>query len=255
MYQLQNIDYLYRISTMTGLSKLVTVQADRDSHDLNDKHFVMLNLCRAIVNFANEGHVISAVYELEPDGTSKRVAYRGLPEYQEALKDPEPDVVVAKFATNFSSGTSFASKCRVNQKSREVFDIETSGTPSDNDDISERLVSLDDGEHWHQVHCIDDILDEYDDDIDNALDALYSIEAHGDIDGDYWCTTTDKDLNRTIRECRTEILVDALLARGPEAIEEFLGYPVNMSEAECVLEEYLNNLSDEDLANAFFETL
>lgn len=81
MYQLQNIDYLYRISTMTGSSKLVTVQADRDSHDLNDKHFVMLNLCRAIVNFANEGHVISAVYELEPDGTSKRVAYRGLPEY------------------------------------------------------------------------------------------------------------------------------------------------------------------------------
>ena len=64
MYQLQNIDYLYRISTMTGSSKLVTVQADRDSHDLNDKHFVMLNLCRAIVNFANEGHVISAVYEL-----------------------------------------------------------------------------------------------------------------------------------------------------------------------------------------------
>ena len=112
-----------------------------------------------------------------------------------------------------------------------------------------------DGEHWHQVHCIDDILDEYDDDIDNALDALYSIEAHGDIDGDYWCTTTDKDLNRTIRECRTEILVDALLARGSEAVEEFLGYPVNMSEAECVLEEYLNNLSDEDLANAFFETL
>lgn len=101
MYQLQNIDYLYRISTMTGSSKLVTVQADRDSHDLNDKHFVMLNLCRAIVNFANEGHVISAVYELEPDGTSKRVAYRGLPEYQEALKDPEPDVIVAKFATNF----------------------------------------------------------------------------------------------------------------------------------------------------------
>lgn len=47
MYQLQNIDYLYRISTMTGSSKLVTVQADRDSHDLNDKHFVMLNLCRA----------------------------------------------------------------------------------------------------------------------------------------------------------------------------------------------------------------
>lgn len=120
MYQLQNIDYLYRISTMTGSSKLVTVQADRDSHDLNDKH---------------------------------------------------------------------------------------------------------------------------------------SIEAHGDIDGDYWCTTTDKDLNRTIRECRTEILVDALLARGSEAVEEFLGYPVNMSEAECVLEEYLNNLSDEDLANAFFETL
>ena len=127
----------------------------------------MLNLCRAIVNFANEGHVISAVYELEPDGTSKRVAYRGLPEYQEALKDPEPDVIVAKFATNFSSGASFASQCRVNQKSREVFDIEASGTPSDNDDISERLVSLDDGEHWHQVHCIDDILDEYDDDIDN----------------------------------------------------------------------------------------
>ena len=30
MYQLQNIDYLYRISTMTGSSKLVTVQADRD---------------------------------------------------------------------------------------------------------------------------------------------------------------------------------------------------------------------------------
>ena len=157
MYQLQNIDYLYRISTMTGSSKLVTVQADRDSHDLNDKHFVMLNLCRAIVNYANEGHVISAVYELEPDGTSKRVAYRGLPEYQEALKDPEPDVIVAKFATNFSSGASFASQCRVNQKSREVFDIEASGTPSDNDDISERLVSLDDGEHWHQVHCIDDI--------------------------------------------------------------------------------------------------
>lgn len=25
MYQLQNIDYLYRISTMTGSSKLVTV--------------------------------------------------------------------------------------------------------------------------------------------------------------------------------------------------------------------------------------
>lgn len=48
MYQLQNIDYLYRISTMTGSSKLVTVQADRDSHDLNDKHFVMLNLCRAM---------------------------------------------------------------------------------------------------------------------------------------------------------------------------------------------------------------
>lgn len=190
MYQLQNIDYLYRISTMTGSSKLVAVQADRDSHDLNDKHFVMLNLCRAIVNFANEGHVISAVYELEPDGTSKRVAYRGLPEYQEALKDPEPDVIAAKFATNFSSGASFASQCRVNQKSREVFDIEASGTPSDNDDISERLVSLDDGKHWHQVHCIDDILDEYDDDIDNALDALYSIEAHGDIDGDYWCTTT-----------------------------------------------------------------
>lgn len=105
------------------------------------------------------------------------------------------------------------------------------------------------------VTSIDDILDEYDDDIDNALDALHSIEAHGDIDGDYWCTTTDKDLNRTIRECRTEILVDALLARGSEAVEEFLGYPVNMSEAECVLEEYLNNLSDEDLANAFFETL
>ena len=103
--------------------------------------------------------------------------------------------------------------------------------------------------------CEQHILDEYDDDIDNALDALYSIEAHGDIDGDYWCTTTDKDLNRTIRECRTEILVDALLARGSEAVEEFLGYPVNMSEAECVLEEYLNNLSDEDLANAFFETL
>lgn len=154
MYQLQNIDYLYRISTMTGSSKLVTVQADRDSHDLNDKHFVMLNLCRAIVNFANEGHVISAVYELEPDGTSKRVAYRGLPEYQEALKDPEPDVIVAKFATNFSSGASFASQCRVNQKSREVFDIEASGTPSDNDDISERLVSLDDGEHWHQVTAL-----------------------------------------------------------------------------------------------------
>lgn len=147
MYQLQNIDYLYRISTMTGLSKLVTIQADRNLHDLNDKHFVMLNLCRAIVNYANEGHVISAVYELEPDGTSKRVAYRGLPEYQEALKDPEPDVIVAKFATNFSSGASFASQCRVNQKSREVFNIEASGTPSDNDDISERLVSLDDGEH------------------------------------------------------------------------------------------------------------
>ena len=213
MYQLQNIDYLYRISTMTGLSKLVTIQADRNLHDLNDKHFVMLNLCRAIVNYANEGHVISAVYELEPDGTSKRVAYRGLPEYQEALKDPEPDVIVAKFATNFSSGASFASQCRVNQKSREVFDIEASGTPSDNDDISEHLVSLDDGEHWHQVHCIDDILDEYDDDIDNALDALYSIEAHGDIDGDYWCTTTDKDLNRTIRECRTKFsLMRCLLA-------------------------------------------
>ena len=55
MYQLQNIDYLYRISTMTGSSKLVTVQADRDSHDLNDKHFVMLNLCRAIVNFPMKG--------------------------------------------------------------------------------------------------------------------------------------------------------------------------------------------------------
>lgn len=67
MYQLQNIDYLYRISTMTGSSKLVTVQADRDSHDLNDKHFVMLNLCRAIVNFANEGHVISAVYNLSDE--------------------------------------------------------------------------------------------------------------------------------------------------------------------------------------------
>lgn len=37
MYQLQNIDYLYRISTMTGLSKLVTIQADRNLHDLNNK--------------------------------------------------------------------------------------------------------------------------------------------------------------------------------------------------------------------------
>lgn len=54
MYQLQNIDYLYRISTMTGLSKLVTIQADRNLHDLNDKHFVMLNLCRAIVNYASQ---------------------------------------------------------------------------------------------------------------------------------------------------------------------------------------------------------
>lgn len=43
MYQLQNIDYLYRISTMTGSSKLVTVQADRDSHDLNDKHLLFFH--------------------------------------------------------------------------------------------------------------------------------------------------------------------------------------------------------------------
>ena len=164
-------------------------------------------------------------------------------------------MIVAKFATNFSSGVSFTSNCRVNQKTREVFDIEFAGSASDDDDISERLVSLDGEEHWHQVHCIDDILDEYDDDSDNALDALYSIQAHSDIDGDYWCTSTNKDLDHTIRECRTEILVDALLARGPEAVEEFLGYPVNMSEAECVLEEYLNNLSDEDLASAFFDTL
>lgn len=54
MYQLQNIDYLYRISTMTGLSKLVTIQADRNLHDLNDKHFVMLNVCH--VSIANDWH-------------------------------------------------------------------------------------------------------------------------------------------------------------------------------------------------------
>lgn len=48
MYQLQNIDYLYRISTMTGSSKLVTVQADRDSHDLNDKHYCKIQTYRKI---------------------------------------------------------------------------------------------------------------------------------------------------------------------------------------------------------------
>lgn len=67
MYQLQNIDYLYRISTMTGSSKLVTVQADRDSHDLNDKHFVMLNLCRAIVNYAN-GYEMYVMFPLPMTG-------------------------------------------------------------------------------------------------------------------------------------------------------------------------------------------
>lgn len=38
MYQLQNIDYLYRISTMTGLSKLVTIQADRNLHEIGRAH-------------------------------------------------------------------------------------------------------------------------------------------------------------------------------------------------------------------------
>lgn len=36
MYQLQNIDYLYRISTMTGSSKLVTVQAAQSLTMMNE---------------------------------------------------------------------------------------------------------------------------------------------------------------------------------------------------------------------------
>ena len=51
--------------------------------------FVLLNLCRAIIELENRGYIISSVTRVEADGTHPKVRFRDTKEYRYAKKYPK----------------------------------------------------------------------------------------------------------------------------------------------------------------------
>lgn len=132
-YEIMDMCRMYRVATQTGM-KVVRIG---DGEAVLYKSDIFAALCAAIAEIEAAGNLVSGVVELCSDGSKPRVAYRNSKEYGEAKKRgvKADRCIKASFISHWDSGAEFESSCKVNLDTREVYDIEPAGHPSDDDSL------------------------------------------------------------------------------------------------------------------------
>ena len=81
MIRISNDVYsFFLVKTITGMTFVVELKED-------DKSNTMTDLCKAIVEIEQSGHVVSGVYRLTESSSGQRVSYRSSKAYKEAKKE------------------------------------------------------------------------------------------------------------------------------------------------------------------------
>lgn len=86
MYEIKEMEQVFRVKFVTGNARIVVIDADNPNEKFMSDSFVLLNLCRAIIELENKGHIISSVTRVEADGTHPKVKFRNTKEYRYAKK-------------------------------------------------------------------------------------------------------------------------------------------------------------------------
>ena len=238
MFEICN-DKTYFLAETTAKNKTIEITLVKDSHgNLLNEHEIKLDLCRAVLELQRGGYIVTKVRALDYD-IENVVDVFHLPEFEEARENPMPDIVSGVISSNFDSGASFYLPCKVNKKTREVFDVEVPAQPCDDDSFNNATVKVDGVDR--RLLNLTDIVSEYDsDDYDGVLDALYHVQAKND----YW-ENDGESLTELIHKYRWYILKDALMQRGRDAVTDFIGTDISSSEFSRVLDETEMVMPDE----------
>lgn len=222
-------DKTYYIVQTTSKDVVVEIYTKKDGqgNELN-LHEIHLDLCRAIRRLQHDGYTVMKVY-LAMGDRKEAIDVLSMPEFVQAAKSPDNDVEETVIVSYFESGAAFQLPCKANKVTHEVFDVSCAAMPCDDDCFSHAEVEI--GDKDYPVNFIDDILDE--NDVDNALDEFYRIQQTGE----YWQADGNKTLDDAIHECRWEILKDALMQRGHDAVADFIGTDVSSDSYERLLNE------------------
>ena len=89
MYEIKEMEQVFRVKFVTGNARIVVVDTNNPNEKIMCESFVLLNLCRAIIELENRGYIISSVTRVEADGTHPKVRYRDTKEYRYAKKYPK----------------------------------------------------------------------------------------------------------------------------------------------------------------------
>lgn len=89
MYEIKEMEQVFRVKFVTGNARIVVVDTNNSNEKFMCESFVLLNLCRAIIELENKGYIISSVTRVEADGTHPKVRYRDTKEYRYAKKYPK----------------------------------------------------------------------------------------------------------------------------------------------------------------------
>lgn len=244
MYKIESSKQYYNVVTDNGTTTVEIPTVKGGNGATMNQSEVLTELCRAVIKIEDdEVCVARSVYRVD-GGNHTSIDVKVLPEYVEAVKHPESEVIETVLTSCWDSGAALEIPCMVNTKTREVFGLTLKAHPCDDDGFAHATVDVF-GEGIPLVN-VDYVLDEYD--ADDALEELYWIQAAGD----YWESTSGKTLTGAIHECRWHILKDALMQRGRDAVTDFIGTDIKSSEFSRVLDETETKMSD-DVFEKFWE--
>lgn len=237
MFKIHN-DKVYFVAETPDINKVIEIFLPKDDHGtIMDSHEIRVDLCRAVIHMEKKGVRVFKVRNIE-DTNKANIDVWHMPEYQEAAESPTSDVVDACIESNFDSGATFNLPCKANRKTREVFAIECSACPNDDDTFSYAEIKVG---GWHYpVNNITDIMEE--NDVDSALDELYRIQQKGE----YWEAHDGKSLTDAIHEFRWAILKDAIQKRGHEAVADFVGTDISSDAYDRVMDETETQMPNEE---------
>lgn len=229
MYKIDGSKQYFNVVTNNGTTTVEIPTIKSGSGDVMNRSEILTELSRAVIKIEREqGTAIRSVYRAG-DGDHRSFDLKAMSEYEEAVKNPDSEVIEAVLVSHWESGAAFEIPCTVNIKTREVFKPTLYAHPCDDDCFSYEEVKINGKDY--PVNFIDDILLE--NNVDDALDEFYRIQQTGE----YWQPDGNKTLDDAIHECRWAILKNALMQRGHDAVADFIGTDVSSDSYERLLDE------------------
>lgn len=238
MYKIDGSKQYFNVVTNNGTTTVEIPTIKSGSGDVMNRSEILTELSRAVIEIEREqGTAIRSVYRAD-GGDHRSFDLKAMSEYEEAVKNPDSEVIEAVLVSYWDSGAAFEIPCTVNIKTREVFEPTLYAHPCDDDSFAYATVDVFGTDV--NVQNIDAILDE--NDADNALDELYRIQGAKEC----WESTGGKTLDDAIHECRWAILRDAIEKRGHEAVADFVGTDISSDAYSRCLDETEAQMPEEE---------